>query len=184
MTMPTFTDGTVPTAANLNAIATGINNLGVLLTGVAATRQTIPTASAYINTTHSIPNNADTLVTFDAATINEDNLWVPSVGWHTVNTTGVYVVWAQVDWDYNATGIRAAHVLVNGTSIPTNSVAAIAVNTSAVAGIGTASIAVSPPLSLASGVPVSLSVYQNSGVALNIIPNESGTSLTLIRVGA
>jgi hypothetical protein len=180
--MPTFTDGTVPTAANLNTVATGINNLGVLLTGVAATRQTVPAASAYINTTHAIPTAVDTLVAFDATTINEDFLWTPSNGFQ-VNTAGIYVVWAQINWDYNATGVRAAHVMVNGTSPTTNSVAAGSGNTSVSAGVGTSFLCVSPPLSLAVNATVAVAVFQNTGGPLNLIPNESGTVLTVMRVG-
>jgi hypothetical protein len=183
--MPTFTDGTIPTAANLNTIATGINNLGVLLTGVAATRQIIPTSSAYINQTHSIPTGADTLVNFDTTSINEDNLWVPSVGHPAVNTAGIYVCWVQINWDYNATGIRACHVMLNGTSIGTNSVAAGSGNPANVVGnIGTAFLCITPPMSLAAGANLYVSVFQNSGGPLNLIPNESGTSISLIRIGA
>lgn len=184
VTMPTFTDGTVPVAANLNAIATGINNLGSLLTGVAATRQVIPVASCYVNTPQAIPTGADTLVTFNATTINEDFLWVPSVGHHIVNTAGNYICWAQVNWDYNATGIRAAHMLLNGTSVGSNSVAAASGNPANVIGnIGTAFVCMSPPLALSAGAAVYLSVFQNSGGNLNLIPNESGTSLSILRVG-
>ena len=184
--MPTFTDGTVPTAANLNSIATGINNLGVLLTGVAATRQIIPVSTCSINATHSIPNAADTSVIFDvAAGVNEDHLWVASVGQPTVNTAGIYVIWAQVNFDYNAAGVRAAHITVNGTSIAANAVAGGSGNPANVIGnIGTAFLLVSPPLSLTAGTVLHLLVFQNSGAALNLIPNESGTSLSLIRIGA
>lgn len=183
MTLPTFTDGTVVTAANLNALSTGVNSLGTLLTGLDPTHQVIPTVSAYINQTHPIPTGADTLAPFDATSINEDYLWIPSVGHPVVNTAGNYICWAQVNFDYNATGIRAGHLLVNGTSVGSNAVAAGSGNTSSVAGIGTAFLMISPPLVLAVGTPVYLSVFQNSGGPLNLIPNESGTSLSLIRIG-
>lgn len=183
--MPTFTDATVPTAANLTSIATGINNLGTLLTGVAGTRLVIPVSSAYINTTQAIPTGADTVVTLNVPTVNEDFLWVPSVGHQVINTAGIYVVWAQINFDYNATGIRAAHILLNGTSVGSNSVAAGSGNPANVVGnIGTAFVAMSPPMSLSAGAAVYLSVFQNSGGNLNLIPNESGTSLSVIRVGA
>jgi hypothetical protein len=182
--MPTFTDGTTTTAANLNSLVTGINNLGVLLTGIAATRQIIPVSSMYLNTTLSVPTGADTIVSLPTISINEDNLWVPSVGHMTVQTAGIYIAWAQINWDYNAVGIRAAHMLLNGTSIAANSIAAGSGNTNATAGTGTAFLMISPILSLAVGAQIYLSVFQNSGGALNLIPNESGTSLSLIRVGA
>jgi hypothetical protein len=184
VTMPTFTDGTIPTASILNTLATGINNLGTLLTGIAATRQFIPSSSAYINTTHAIPTSADTIVSFDTTTINDDYLWIPSVGHPVVNTAGNYICWAQVNFDYNATGIRAAHLLLNGTSVASNSIAAGSGNPANVVGnIGTAFLCISPPVALAVGANVYLSVFQSSGGPLNLIPNESGTSLSLIRIG-
>src|SRR5689334_10161071 len=121
--MPTFTDGTIPSAANLNSLVTGISNLGVLLAGLAATRQVIPTSHMYLNTTLSVANATDTVVSLPVVSINEDNLWVPSVGHMTIQTAGVYIAWSQVNWDGNTTGARAGHILLNGTAVA-NSVAA------------------------------------------------------------
>lgn len=181
--MPTFTNGTVPTAANLNAIATGINNLGVLLTGVAATRNVIPVASSYITATHPIGSGADNLAPFDATWLNEDYIYVSSVGHPVVNTAGIYVAWAQINWDFNATGVRAAHITLNGTSVGSNSVAGGSELPVTTTGVGTAYMAISPPMSLSAGAAIYLTVFQSSGGNLNLIPNESGTNLTVLRVG-
>lgn len=181
--MPTFTDATVPTATNLNALVTGITNLAVLTNGLGVTRQVIPTSSMYLNTTKSVPNGADTVVSLPAVTINEDNLWVASVGHMTIHTAGIYVAWAQVNWDGNATGQRAGHILLNGTAI-SNSVAAYAANAVTTTGVGSCYLMITPPMSLAVGAQIYLSVFQNSGGPLNLIPNESGTSLSVIRLGA
>jgi len=181
--MPTFTDSTVPTAANLTSLVTGISALGVLATGLAATRQVIPVASMYLNTTLAIPDTADTIASLPAVTINEDNLWVPSVGHMTIQTAGIYIAYAQVNWDGNATGIRASHILLNGTAVA-NSVAACVGNPVTTAGVGTCQALITPPMSLAHNAQVYLSVFQNTGAPLNLIPNESGTSLTILRLGA
>lgn len=181
--MPTFTNGGIPSAAQLNTIGTGINNLGVLLTGIAATRQVIPVCSSYINTTHSIASGSDIQAPFDNTWINEDYLFVPNVGHPVVNTAGVYVAIAQINWDTNATGVRAAHITLNGTSVPSNSVGAGSENPVTTAGVGTAYMAITPPMSLAVGAALYLLVFQSSGANLNLIPNESGTNLTVFRVG-
>jgi hypothetical protein len=181
--MPTFTDATVPAAANLNALVTGINSLGVLATGIAATRQVIPASHMYVNTPLSVVTGADTVVSLPAVTINEDNLWVASVGHMTINTAGVYIAWAQVNWDGNTTGQRAGHILLNGTSV-SNAVAAGATNTVTTAGVGTCFVMMTPPMSLAVGAQIYLSVFQNTGANLNLIPNESGTYLAIMRLGA
>jgi hypothetical protein len=182
--MPTFTNGSIPLAASFNALVTGINNLGALATGLAAVRQVLPMSSMYLNTTLPVTSGSDSVVSLPAVSVNEDYLWVPSVGHMTINTAGVYIAWAQVNFDYNAVGIRAGHITLNGTNISTNSIASGSGNTNVTAGTGTAFLMMSPPLSLAVGAQVYLTVFQNTGANLNLIPNESGTSLSLIRVGA
>lgn len=183
MTMPTFTDGSITTAANLNAIATGISNLGTLLTGIAATRLYIPTVAATINAPQAMPTALDTLVDLTNATINNDYDYVTSRSEPTIQTAGIYVAYAQVNWDGNTAGVRAAHILLNGTAI-SNSVAASTTNPVTTAGVGTCTVLMTPPMSLAAGAILYLSVFQNSGGNLNLILNESGTYLTVIRLGA
>jgi len=63
-------------------------------------------------------------------------------------------------------------------------VAACVGNPVTTAGVGTCQALITPPMSLAHNAQVYLSVFQNTGAPLNLIPNESGTSLTILRLGA
>jgi len=58
------------------------------------------------------------------------------------------------------------------------------IGTNAIALIVIAIDVAAPPMSLAHNAQVYLSVFQNTGAPLNLIPNESGTSLTILRLGA
>lgn len=184
MTMPTFTDATVVHQASLNSLSTGVNNLSLLMTGVPAPRTYIPTSAAFINTNHSIPNSTDTIVTLDqafSAVVNNDNMWVAGQNAFTIQTGGVYIAYAQLHFDLNATGVRALHILLNGTAV-SNSVAAASDNALNV-GEGNAFSARTPPMALAPGATLYLSAYQNSGGALNLTTVLSGTYMSVIRVG-
>jgi hypothetical protein len=181
--MPTFADSVVVHATSLNSLSTGINNLNSLLTGAVAPRAYVPTATASINTTHSTNNATDTIVTFDASAVNNDSMWVASVSQFTIQTAGIYIAWAQGCYTANATGIRTAHILLNGTSVASNSVARY----SQVAPSGTdlATMCMkTPPLSLAVGATLYFSAWQSSGGALNLDVGLSGTFMGVMRVGS
>lgn len=184
MTMPTFTTATVPTAANLNAVITGIRSLNSLLMGQAspATVYT-PAVTAYVNVPHAVATGTDTVITFDAITVNDDNGWVASNSQLTVHTAGIYIASAMAHFDPNATGERFIHILLNGTSVVSNCVAAASQDANNV-GEGNAFTAISQPLSLAVGAQVYLSVFQSSGGSLNVDITLSGTALSLLRIGA
>lgn len=181
--MPTFTDGAIVHQGQLNLLAAGITNLSLLLNGVPPTRAYIPAVSVKTTTPHTIPNNADTTVTtWDGSSINNDAMWSSGLTALTLQTGGVYIAWAQTHFTANAVGIRAVHVMLNGTSIIANSVAVATVN-NLNAGGGNAFTAMSMPMRLAPGATLYLSVYQNSGGGLNIDIPESGTFLSALRIG-
>jgi hypothetical protein len=181
--MPTFTDGQFVRQAPLNTLSTGINNLSYLLAGAAATRSYIPAAAVKITSSQSIANSVDQTVTWNTAGVNNDVMWSSAAPDHlTVVTGGVYVCMAQVHFAANGTGHRAAHIMTNGTSIIANSIAV-----TAMAAVGTSAdtlfLCISPPTRLAVGAQIFLSVYQNSGAALNVLTTLACTALGAIRVG-
>lgn len=181
--MPTFVTASMVHQAQLNLLSTGINNLSLLLTGAVAPRSYIPAATASINTTQSIANNADQTVTWNVAGVNNDVGWASSAPDHlTVKSPGVYIAWAQAHFTSNGTGHRALHVMQNGTSIIANSIAVNAVPAVG-ASADTIFMAISPPLRMAVGAQIYLSVYQNSGGALNLLNTLSGSFLALVRWG-
>jgi hypothetical protein len=183
MTMPTFTNSTVTAPTDLNTLGTGITNLANLLTGSTESRQFVPAATAYITVPKPVLNATDTIIRFDAATVNDDYMWAANSNALIVDTPGIYVAAAMVHIDANATGERFLHILLNGTTVSTNTVAAGSQNGNGV-GEGNAFTAMSQPMSLASGATVYLSVFQSSGVTLNVDITFSGTALSLLRMGA
>jgi len=184
MPMPPFTDGVLVHAASLTSLATGINSLNTVLTGAVAPRAYIPTSYAKLTANKTISNNLDTIVTFDTDPIDNDGAWTAAVNHFTIKTAGVYVAWAQANFVANATGIRAAYILLNGTSVTTNAVAAGFENAQSFGG-GNFWCVMTPPMSLAVNATLYLSVYQNSGGSLALAQTtESGTFMCLARIGS
>lgn len=182
MTMPAFTDGTVPHAAALNSVTTGVNGLGTLVTGGAPNYT--PCVHVFLDANTPIPNAADTLVTFGALAVNDDNMWVAASNMLVVNTPGVYVAASQIHFDVNGTGERFMHLLLNGASVTANCVAAASQNANGNAGTeGNAMMCMSPALSLAAGASLYLSVFQSSGAALNLTTIRSACNIGVWLVG-
>jgi hypothetical protein len=181
--MPTFVDGDLVRQGPLNLLPTGITNLSLLLNGVPPTRSYIPAVSVSLNTPQLVPNNTDKTLSWNTSGVNNDAMWVNTDPTKiTVKTGGVYVAVAQVHFTANATGMRACHIMLNGTSIIANSVAVTAVN-NLNAGAGNAFTAMTNPMRLAPGATIYLSVFQNSGGNLNADIGESGTFLAVYRWG-
>jgi hypothetical protein len=184
MTMPTFVDGVVVHATSLNSLSTGVNAINTLLTGAAAPRAYIPTATARITSNKTISNNLDTLVTFDAAGVNNDAAWTASTNHFTIKTAGVYIAWAQCNFAAASGGIRAAYILLNGTSVSTNAVAGVFDNAQSIGGGNFFALA-TQPLQLAVNATLYFSVYQNSGSSLALASTtESGNFMSLARIGS
>ncbi|MGH7743340.1 MAG: hypothetical protein ACREQ5_00760 [Candidatus Dormibacteria bacterium] len=183
MTMPTFTDGVLVHAASLTSLSAGVNSINSLLTGAVAPRLYVPTATATITSNTSIGNATDTIITFDAAGVNNDTMWAAAVNHFTIKTAGVYLAWAQCQFAAAAGGIRAAYILLNGTSVVTNAVAAGFRNPQSF-GDGNYFTVVTPPLSLAVNATLYFSVFQSSGAALNMTTTSSGAFMGLVRIGS
>lgn len=181
--MPTFTDGVVVNAATLNKLSTGINNLNSLLTGAVAPRQYVPTATASINTPHLLANTTDTIITLDVAGVNNEAIWVAGQQPFTVQTAGVYVAWGQVSFTANATGVRTGGILLNGTSVASNSVARCSEAAASGTDLSTMSMK-TPPMSLAVGAVLYLTAWQSSGGGLNLDYTLSGAFMAVMRIGA
>jgi hypothetical protein len=183
MTMPTFADGKLINAATLNVLPTGLNALSTLMTGAVAPRLYIPTVGASVTTTHAIASATDTTVRFDTAGINNDTMWVSGTTQLTVHTAGNYIAWAQVTFDANVTGLRALHILLNGTSVTSNVVAGASDNALTVAGSVSQLMCRTPPMVLAVNATLFLSVFQNSGSSVSVDSIVSGTFLCVTRIG-
>jgi hypothetical protein len=181
--MPTFADGAFVHQASLNLLSAGVTNLSTLLNGVVPTRSYIPAVGAKLTSSQSVANATDQTVSWSSTSLSNDGMWVNTLPQQlTLQTGGVFIAWAQVHFTSNSTGTRACHIMLNGTSIIANSVAVTAVNA-----VGAAAdnlfTCMSPPMRLAPGATLYLSVFQNSGVSLNLLTTLSGTTLSAIRIG-
>lgn len=120
----------------------------------------------------SIPNNANTLITWDTEEFDNDQMFAPSSTTVTVKTAGLYVVTANVAFGA-ATGVRYLNILVNGVTVA-----------------GTSTPAATPARLSASlarlctvGDAITVQVFQNNGAAQNVEgPGDLNARLSVIRV--
>lgn len=181
LVMPTFTDGTFVRQGDLNTLATGISDISTVLTGAGAPRNYVPALYASITSSHSIPRNVDTVITFDAASINNDGMWTSGQSALTIQTGGIYIAAAQAHLAPNTGTAIACHIQLNGTSV-FNAVAACATQ-GINSGEGNAMVAVSPPLILPPGSTLYISVFQNTSGSVNVTTTNSGTFISIVRIG-
>lgn len=122
--IPSFTDGLIVNAGNLNALGTNLTNL--YSQGFGGFRTLKPICVIQLTANQSVAPSADNLIQWDAEVIDTDNMWVATGKDHmTVNTAGIYNIQLQLHWAVeNAINIRAAKILVNGTDPTTASKAA------------------------------------------------------------
>jgi hypothetical protein len=95
----------------------------------------------------------------------------------TFDDEGVYIIKAQIQWDGNATGRRAARINVN------NGVAIIAQNDIPADTTGPQGDAVMAVFRVDEGDTIRIQAWQNSGGALNIIGSRSDCHVMIYRVG-
>lgn len=77
-----------------------------------------PACRVYNNAGLSIPNNTETLLTFNSERFDTNTMHdtVTNPGRITFNTAGLYIVTAHVDWASNAVGDRRTLFKLNGTT--------------------------------------------------------------------
>jgi len=180
-TIPSFTDGQIVHATDLNALASNLTNL-YLYNNAGFTTQK-PAAIVKQTTGQSIPNNADTVVNFQSAVINTDNMWTASVpGQLTIQHAGIYLLNGQVF--YQAIGSptlatnMGGYLCVNGTTASTNAVGAGGTNAGQGAAGPTANMAAL--VNLAAGATVFLEATHTTGSAQTLRTNYGGSWLAAI----
>jgi hypothetical protein len=177
--LTSFTDGVIVRQAELNNLASNIDALCQMTTGKPASlgHSSKPMALVRINANQDIPGNTDTLINWNAADYDTDNLWVPSVPNHfTVNTAGKYVIRTGVIWNANANGGRITKIFVNGTANP-NAVATTDISASNV--FETSYTTESPAVPLAYGATVYVNTWQNGVNPLTLSSAYGGTWLSI-----
>lgn len=117
--IPSFTDGQIVHSTDLNAIASNLLNLYNFNQGGFLTQK--PAVVALQTTGQNINSGSDTLITFNNAPVNTNNMWVASQATQiTVQTAGVYLVFGQVRYP-TFTGatlstVCTANLWLNGTT--------------------------------------------------------------------
>ena len=162
-------------AADTLSVSTG----GVKALGIDSTQfidsPTQPRCAVYHAVTQSISTGTDTVVLFDSELFDVGGLHstVSNTGRFTVPAggDGVYLVIGVVVFAANATGVRRASVIKNGTITIGISSNTIETSPTAVADTGLSIMAI---VSLVAGDYVELMAYQTSGGALNISSGGAG----------
>lgn len=163
--IPTFTDGMLVHATDLNGLASNLTNLYNYTNASFISQR--PCVIAKQTTGQSIPNAANTLVNFQSAAVNTDNMWTASVPSQlTINHAGIYLLYSQTRYGAVANNLAYAvttSLLVNGTAVPGNAVSTQAQIPPSV-GAGTALMCISL-VNLAAGSTVFLNAWQATGGA-------------------
>lgn len=186
MAMPTFTDGLVVHQASLNGLSTGINNLSTTTLGAVPPRAYVPILRLKRVAAQSIPNNANTSVSWDTIDSNPDNMFTLSAPTQiTIQTAGSYALDVEWGWAANNTGGRTIWGTKNSNA--TSNAVCIDEQISGTMPTGrgnTMHIATVLPGCVVGDLFFCV-VYQNSGGALNnaVAPAVPNCSLSMWRVG-
>lgn len=187
MAMPTFTDGPVVHAGTMNTLSTGINNLSTYVLGAVPPRSYVPMVRLRRNNLQSIPNNANTSISWDTIDVNPDNMFtLVSPTQITIQTAGTYAFDVEWGWAGSTSGGRVIWGTKNGTNTVANSVCTDEQNgiTGPTGRGNTMHIATVLP-SCVVGDTFFAVVYQNSGGALNSVGTSStpASTLSMWRIG-
>lgn len=152
----------------------GIAN-GAITTPKVGTR---PTARATRNTSQSVPNATNTIISFSGVDYDTNTFWsAGSPSRLTVAVAGKYLLIGNLRWDVNATGRRDIYITKNGAAL-------VGVNQNAVTGTLSATDMSTITLGdFAAGDYAELLGVQNSGGALNLLVSDWTPDLMMIWLG-
>jgi len=178
-TIPSFTDGMLVHATDLNALASNLTNLYNY--NQASFNSQRPCVIAKQTTGQTINSGTDTLVNFQTATVSTDNMWTASApNKLTIQHAGIYWLFGQLRFpsivSSSVATIWSGAILANGTSFAN----AISVNTQvapqgAAGGMSTGVIA-----NLAVGATLYLNCFQSTGANQTLVTDAGGTYLGAI----
>lgn len=179
--IPNVADGQLLNAAILNAYGANITNLYNSNHGFVNTQR--PAAFIKQTTSQPINNTADTLVNFQSAVINTDNMFVPSQPTQlTIQHAGIYLVSGQIHWFWPGVAptfntVAVMSLLANGTTTAN----AIGFNQAlfASAGPGIANQAIMM-VNLAAGATLYLNAWQSTGVVQNLATDFGSSYLSAV----
>lgn len=179
--IPTFSDGSVLSASQLNALGSNLTNLYNYNQGGFNTQR--PAVIAQQTTGQAINNQTDTLVSFNSTTVNTNNMWVASNPTYlTIQTAGIYWLFSQTRWPTigspTLNTVCASNIMANGTNVQTNTIASnLLPFVSNGAGCGNQCGIIA---NLTAGTNIYLDVWQSSGATQTLATNFGGTFLGAI----
>lgn len=179
-TIPSFTDGTIVHATNLNALASNLTNLYSYNQGGFSTQR--PAVICVQTSGQSIPNATDTLVAFQSAPVNTGNMWVASQATQiTIQTAGIYFLFGSIRYPSLASPtlstVVTANLWLNGTS-PSNTV--MATEIPFVVGGGGPTPSVAYLANLAAGAVLYLDAWHTAGSTQTLIAASYGSTMGAI----
>ena len=175
--LPTFRDGVVSAAADLNALVANVQNIYTVgMGGTSYTTKKPHLILRVTSTTRAVANSTDTTVTWDVADVNTDSMW-SSGSVVTVNTAGTYRMSLLLGTDGAFGDGLTCYLLVNGTSTTTNGVG-VWHDTKCYHGRAFATV------SLAVGATVRAVINHTAGVSRNLATALGGCRLELSYIGA
>lgn len=158
-TVTTFTAGSVLTAAQLNVAGGAVNNLVV----PAAARIRLTSNYASTNSTHTLLGFTSTNATKDYDTDSMITLSA-SASSITINTPGIYVCTASIDYTASSVGVRYVRAVRNRAGTKTGIAASMYVPTAS-----DAHACISGMIECAANDVIELYGFQTSGGSLNIL---------------
>jgi hypothetical protein len=179
--LPTFTNGSVPVAANFTSLASNIETLTQITTGQPTSQAPSRRSFAKIGLANpqAIATATPTLVSWDGDSTDPDHVFglqTPTVG--AARYAGWYRITAQVAFDSAAAAERSAFILVNGSSIPTNVTAA---TTNQMGRTNNHRLQVVAYEHLAANATFYVGVVQSSGATVNLLTGAQwGTWLSVV----
>jgi hypothetical protein len=179
--LPTFLEATAVHQADLDALKSNITNLyNYNQAGFISQR---PCVIVQQTVGQSVPNTTDTLVNFQSASVNTDNMWtVVSPNVVTIQHAGIYWIFGQARWGAYGPATLATvgspSILINGTNPLVNTVAQNVLPF--VSGGAGATSQAGCLVNLAVGATLYLNVWQNIGGTATLQTNYGGSFLGAI----
>ena len=123
-TLPTFRDGVVAAAVDLNSLRTNVANFYTVAMGASGHTTKKPALVLRVTGTHAVANSTDTAVIWDVADVNNDSMWAVGTPTQvTIQTAGTY----KIDLTLGTSGVYndglTCYITVNGTTPSSQGVA-------------------------------------------------------------
>jgi hypothetical protein len=190
--LPTFQDGVLVHASDLNAICSNITALYQAALGGTRTAAKPQCVLSISSTTHACTTGASNnttpgLIAWEGASINNDGMWtVTSPTIMTVQTSGTYRINLQVavnvGWGASAALGLHLFIMVNGTSAATNTVSCWRDFYSSRSRCS-ATVSLQPASTIAAAAIYGYGNRYNSATAINFLTTTGGCRFEAVRIG-